>query len=289
MSVSAVDVSESDGATSGEHLGLLDVLTEDTAPIILSYIGINRISSAATVCRYLQVLCSADPLWQQLVCRTWPLLPVRLRPIPSAPTWQAVARKRATVSNWTRVGAHMDELEHMVCMEANPDLDRFALLMVGVFATSTTPLAHVEGQAWARVLRSALCHPALLEAMERWAAARAAALDDFYEGCGGTASANLARRTLLLQALRAASALKFAHDEVIELQDDDDEEAAAATWKAAGLPRAIDEIASSVASLELEGFNVAIPPHLLPARMPSSHRWWMARPPLHASGRIHYC
>lgn len=145
---------------------------------------------------------------------------------------------------------------------------------------------------WAAVMRSALCSSAVLDSLEKWANSKAAALDDFYEGCTvASASANLARRALLVQAMRAASVLSFVQDEILgaacgppETGDD-----ASALWTAAGLPRALNEIVSTLASLELEGFNVAVSPQDLPGHVPASHRWWKARPPLHASGRLHYC
>ena len=78
------------------------------------------------------------------------------------------------------------------------------------------------------------------------------------------------------------SALRFLQDHVLDT-------AGLMMWSAAGLSGASEAIASALASLELEGFNVAIPPSLLPGRVPQSHRWWLARQPMHAAGRIHYC
>ena len=43
-------------------------------------------------------------------------------------------------------------------------------------------------------------------------------------------------------------------------------------------------------SLELEGFNIAVAPRFRPAAIPpGTHRWWFARTPMHALGRLHYC
>ena len=222
----------------------------------------------------------------------------------------------------------------------NPDGDRFASLVVGVFSIQANPLAQPEGRAWARLMRKALVSPTALGALQRWAATRAASLDEFYESCDASAAAGLARREVLLRALRAASALRFVQDELLESADDESEgageggqtvaqEGASALWSVAGLPSAVEEITSALASLELEGFNsvrrpinarlplnaplvarrsnacplpislqcfaqissVTVPMShpLRPTRVPRSHTWWHARPPLHASGRLHYC
>ena len=96
------------------------------------------------------------------------------------------------------------------------------------------------------------------------------------------------RREVLQRALRAASALGFLQDEVIT-SSETEPSFALSPWKAAGLPSVIEAIASAVTSLELEGFNVAVPPALCPGSLPASHQWWRARPPLHANGRLHYC
>ena len=54
--------------------------------------------------------------------------------------------------------------------------------------------------------------------------------------------------------MRMASALQYVEDEILLVNGAHEQ------WKAARLPEAIEEIASSLASLELEGFNVSIPP-----------------------------
>ena len=86
-----------------------------------------------------------------------------------------------------------DELERLVS-SPNPDGDRFASLVVGVFSIQANPLAQPEGRAWARLMRKALVSPTALGALQRWAATRAASLDEFYESCDASAAAGLARR-----------------------------------------------------------------------------------------------
>ena len=261
------------------------------------------IAAAAASCRMLARLCMSEPLWKHLVSQLWPQLPRRLQPClegEAAPTsWREVARARARQPCWRRVCVRTDELERLVS-SPNPDGDRFASLVVGVFSIQANPLAQPEGRAWARLMRKALVSPTALGALQRWAATRAASLDEFYESCDASAAAGLARREVLLRALRAASALRFVQDELLESADDESEgageggqtvalEGASALWSVAGLPSAVEEITSALASLELEGFNVAVPLYLRPGSMPPSHRWWHARPPLHALGRLHYC
>ena len=60
----------------------------------------------------------------------------------------------------------------------------------------------------------------------------------------------------------------------------------AAGWRAAGLPRALEAIDSSLQSLLMEGFNLSLPPSLRPHGIPREHCWWFIPPPFgrHAQG-----
>ena len=96
-------------------------------------------------------------------------------------------------------------------------------------------------------------------------------------------------RAGLLRALRGASALTLLRDELVLREHKDDRRCPALElWTEHGLDTAVDEVASSLRSLEMEGFHVAVPPAHRP-NVPASHVWWRARPPLHSAGRIHYC
>ena len=80
------------------------------------------------------------------------------------------------------------------------------------------------------------------------------------------------------------SALRFMQDELLLGGEDE----AQSAWAQHGVGEAIKAIVDAHQSLELEGFNVSVPPHLRPG-VPQTHVWWAARPPIHASGRLHYC
>ena len=107
------------------------------------------------------------------------------------------------------VCAQQDELEHMLATFApeTTDLDRFATLVVGVFARPSfaSPAQGMLAQAahdreWMRVMRDSFASFPLLEALHTWATERAAALDEFYDFTDdGSATAGLARRSVLLQ------------------------------------------------------------------------------------------
>lgn len=306
-----VEALSSVAAASGRNSGVVEdisdsipptdimaVLSDDAASVVLGHVGVRGVVAAATTCHALSRLCRADALWQQVVLTQWPLMPERLKPAGSD-GWRTVAQARVAQPRWLYACPIMDEIER-VCEHLDAQrkaCERIATLVIGLFATPLSPLAHPQGLAFREAVRSALAHPERLGTLERWARARSDALDDFYEGCGlGSATASLARRSVILDAMRCASALTFVQDELMSASHHDGwvgaadlAAAAGAQWAAAGLPAAIESIASGLASLELEGFNVAIPPHLQPPHVPRAHKWWQARPPLHASGRIHYC
>lgn len=280
----AIDESIAQGNTT------LMTIKEDALLIILANLDFTATASVAACCLHFSRLCRHTQLWQTLVLKEWPLLPLRLRTPSTSLTWTSVARKRLGERQrgeaderrtpMRRAWGVMDEVEHLIQLHsdfAEEDCDRLASLIVSVFVGCSVD------DAWLGAISSPCAQPAFIQVLSCWAKTRADALDAFYEGCeSGSCTAILARRSLLLQAMRAASALRFLQDHVLDT-------AGLMMWSAAGLSGASEAIASALASLELEGFNVAIPPSLLPGRVPQSHRWWLARQPMHAAGRIHYC
>ena len=314
MAVRGVDAAKAMAATViniiVDRVDRLISVSDDNICLILSQLELADIASAAASCRHLATIGRSEFLWQHVVLTHWPLLPERVRKSAAANGWEALARARACAPRWRY--AYMDELERLVCSLArggdrrfeHADGDRLAVLACGVFATPPVaysggsprrhPLTQPEGRAWVRTVRTALCAPDVLRALHSWATACESSLDEFYEGCGGSASAGLARRDSLLKALRCASALRYLQDELLLETTTlsgapDDGSELSDLWRGAGLPSAIERIVSSLESLELEGFNVAVPQSLAPGGLPPSHRWWRARPPLHAHGRLHYC
>ena len=259
------------------HTDLLS-MKDDVQHLILASLDASSIMAVATSCKQLAEVCRHEQLWQMLVLRVWPLLPARVRP-SATESWLELARERMAIGS--SMCLRMDEIERLLTKPefSSSDGDRLAALAISVFAGHSLALA----DEFVRALRTALRAPVLLDALGRWAAERHDSLDEFYEGCAlGSCTAALARRSVLLHAMRTASALRFLQDEIVD-------EDLMPLWSAARLPDASEAIASALTSLELEGFNVATPPALIPAHMPPSHRWWLARMPMHAAGRIHYC
>lgn len=144
----------------------------------------------------------------------------------------------------------------------------------------------LEARAWVRRLTASLRSGAVLGMLCRMGEGLAAELEAYYEY---PAPAETELRAGLLRALRGASALTLLRDELILREHKDDSRSPALElWMEHGLDAAVDEVASALRSLEMEGFHVAVPPTHRPA-VPASHVWWRARPPLHSAGRIHYC
>ena len=92
---------------------------------------------------------------------------------------------------------------------------------------------------------------------------------------------------LLRQGLVARSALELIRDEVVSRCD------AEQLWGAAAqlIGGLAHQIESAFSSLELEGFNVCLPPGMVPRGAPQEHWWWhctdLYRPRHHYSAHEH--
>ena len=282
-------------------------LSDDALTLTLTRLDERDITACAQVCRRLRCVCGAETLWCTVVHRRWPLLPRSLLPREQNVQWRELAVRRAQLPHWRELAGLMDEVETLcdgpdLADEASDWGDRLATLLVAIFGKDgEVGRASEPGREWARRLSSALfASPAILAALAKWGATLAAPLDRFYDFPAAQEEAEL--RQGLLRALRGASALQLLLDETVSPHAawrrssatavpsavEDDGVSSLEAWKHVGLTGVVEEVESSVASLEMEGFFVGVPPRLRPA-MPHSHAWWHARPPLHAHGRLHYC
>ena len=291
---------------------------------VLAHLDVADLAAAAAACRHLHALSSNDSLWRTLAMARWPLLPARSGANAEAGSpWRELHRKRAELPRWRELCGLMDELEHTLAAGGAPSAsaswgERLAALVLAVFGLAPevarndspptsphSPGSTSEARAWVRRVTASLRSPAVLLALRAWGAGLAKELEAFYE-YPSVSEPELKRG--LVRALRGASALSLLREEFVQREHTDGrpftftllrEEfvqrehtdgrcPALELWAAHGLDAAVDEIASGMRSLEMEGFHVAIPPSHRP-HVPASHVWWRARPPIHSSGRIHYC
>jgi hypothetical protein len=220
-----------------------------------------------------------EVVWRSLVTKRWPYLATDTNP----GSWRALHMARSHLPWRLSLSGHMDEVLAIVRQPAEVrQLSRLAQLLLAIFAgDEAVPHTHPEFQAWLGQLGAAL-DPTFCSQLSAYGNTLASRLDDFYEmpPCA-------ALHRTLLEALRGASAMQLLHDDVLcKLTD---AATAASTWSAADVPSSLAEITSSLSSLELEGFNIAVAPSLRPAALPRSHEWWFARMPVHAMGRLHHC
>ena len=243
--------------------------------------------------------------------------------------WRELHRKRAELPRWRELCGLMDELEHTLAAGGAPSAsaswgERLAALVLAVFGLAPEVARHdspptsphsprrraifhdriaaqpaslprpspgsaAEARAWVRRVTALLRAPAVLRALRAWGAGLGTELEAYYEY---PSVSELELKRGLVRALRGASALSLLREEFVLREHKDDGQCPACPalelWVAHGLDSAVDEIASGMRSLEMEGFHVAIPPSHRP-HVPASHVWWRARPPIHSSGRIHYC
>lgn len=184
-----------------------------------------------------------------------------------------------------------------------------------VEAEGSTPPSNTERalQGWVQRLVCALSAEVVLQDLCMWARDIAASLDEWYDDVITTSTSMLRRRATLVRVLQARSALALIETEVLagaldietEVQPRYLEEygqsgelpssnASAAInlatrWTLLGLSAAVKEIDASIYSLELEGFNLTVPPSDCPSIELEGHWWWGCRVPLHCHGRLHGC
>jgi hypothetical protein len=179
----------------------------------------------------------------------------------------------------------MDEVEALLAQLTSGTLssaaqrdarcNRLAECLIAIFfpnwsSSRVSVLGYPHGQAWARRLACPLLArpPArsVGDQLSGWAAVVTASLDDFYE-------AHVPRAELqesLVRGLRCASALTILRDEVCACAHVDDE--------APGWLSAPERVGDALRSLEMEGFDVSVPPALRPATLPrEGHGWWYAQ------------
>ena len=275
---------------------------------VLAHLDVADLAAAAAACRHLHALSSNDSLWRTLAMARWPLLPARSGANAEAGSpWRELHRKRAELPRWRELCGLMDELEHTLAAGGAPSAsaswgERLAALVLAVFGLAPevarndspptsphSPGSTSEARAWVRRVTASLRSPAVLLALRAWGAGLGTELEAYYEY---PSVSELELKRGLVRALRGASALSLLREEFVLREHKDDGQCPACPalelWVAHGLDSAVDEIASGMRSLEMEGFHVAIPPSHRP-HVPASHVWWRARPPIHSSGRIHYC
>ena len=281
---------------------------DDAVTHVLAHLDVADLAAAAAACRHLHALSSNDSLWRTLAMARWPLLPARSGANAEAGSpWRELHRKRAELPRWRELCGLMDELEHTLAAGGAPSAsaswgERLAALVLAVFGLAPevarndspptsphSPGSTSEARAWVRRVTALLRAPAVLRALRAWGAGLGTELEAYYEY---PSVSELELKRGLVRALRGASALSLLREEFVLREHKDDGQCPACPalelWVAHGLDSAVDEIASGMRSLEMEGFHVAIPPSHRP-HVPASHVWWRARPPLHSSGRIHYC
>lgn len=157
--------------------------------------------------------------------------------------------------------------------------DRIAARVLSIFCCKQSAgsggCCPVYTDAWARRLVSTwLGDLSVQAALSAWATGLAQGLESFYDYPSPPVAVLQAR---LLRALRGASALDLLQN-VLRAGCDTKETESLLPPAQALLEEHVQEIASNVSSLEMEGFNMAVRPSLRP-QVPPTHTWWLARPP----------
>lgn len=126
----------------------------------------------------------------------------------------------------------------------------------------------------------------LLDRLDAWVGSHSAELDRLFFDVDGsvaamsTIDARLARRNAIVAAMRCASCLRLLHDEVSGAAPDGGAPASADSW--GRWLRIVRSLPEAFVSLEEEGFNIGVPPSLVPAGLGRRHEWWGAEAPVFA-------
>ena len=192
------------------------------------------------------------------------------------------------------------------------DCNRLAACLISIFCTdelsrhgtrasSAAPSAerravldYTHGRAWARQLTLLACQPSAQDAIREWTCNTTSSLDEFYE----PGISPMALRGTLLNALRCASALSIVESQVSTVGSSEESsepgaalEAGDAAWRLRledwghrkwqhRVGQLRQQVEEALASLEMEGFDVSVPPSLRPAHVPrTGHAWWHAQTP----------
>ena len=302
--------------TTGEcramEISLVDC-SDDSLIEIFKRTNASTVGCIARSCRTMaQLVASADTLWQHVTLMRWPLMPAQ----PEG-TWRAAHRERSLLPHRGHCPL-MDESTSIArglepTVDADEQCDRLAVLLVATLCSpGCTVMSHSSGRVWAAGLASTLARRdgAPLRTLREWGERVAASLNAFYdgvevEGAQPMDALDLRRqlRAILLRVYRCASALKLLVDEVVKVRDigetgstsgevsqGSDVQIAACDgeqrrlWSEAALHEIVDEVVSALQSLELEGFDTAVPPSCRP-NAPKSHHWWHAKTPIHYAQR----
>lgn len=255
-------------------------LHEDVVTHILMFShDVSDIAAFSASSKHFALVANSNELWRQLVAARWPLLPKA--EVAAAPmNWREFYRERSVlVPSWRYFLVRMDEVEHLMASLANSseaDCDQLATCLLAVLCSSESrALPGLECPPvtrWASRLCHLLSEASVQQSVGKWTSAILAQLDDFYDPLRVRATLQLT----LLRALRCASALALLRNEVVSLGGVVHENGKPLVGDILGGvgPERVQE---ALQSLEMEGFDVSVPPSLRPARLPRTHAWWHAQ------------
>ena len=294
---------------------LMDLNDDSLTHILKCSADVSGIAAAAACCKHFSKLAASDAVWKHAVECRWPLLPPSSA--ESTGSWREFHRQRSTMPSWRYFIVRMDEVEHLLRQLAHgaddPErklCDRLAAVLLAVFCSAERcefmfaqnfPAPGAPGfdgwLAWTRRVAELLREPRVCAAVREWTTVVTASLDEFYE----RAFSRSEHRAKLLRAMRCASALRLFEDELIltaaivagssdgvSLASKASADEKVATFKSAVASQRVEE---SLQSLEMEGFDVSVPPAYRPARLPTHHAgrlghfWWFAHAPVHYAER----
>mmetsp|Transcript_17732 Transcript_17732/g.29588 ORF Transcript_17732/g.29588 Transcript_17732/m.29588 type:complete len:310 (+) Transcript_17732:280-1209(+) len=270
----------------------LTSLNGDILMLILSYCEESGVAAMAACCKRFMPIACGDTLWKDLVIVRWPRLSAA--EMLTIGSWRDFHRERSLlIPSWRYFLVLMDEIEHLFGLLAASEADssnsisicnQIATSLVAIFCTtkllkcrsmglSDCVLGYSHGRRWARRLCGLICTPAACHALLDWTAVILEQLDDFYDPHRPRGEL----QAILISSLRCASALTFLKDEIGVFITPT---VAASDEVRFAFQRAVspERVAEALRSLEMEGFDVSVPPALRPARLPHlGHAWWNAQ------------
>lgn len=283
----------------------LSDLDDDAIMLILKCVmDVSDLGAFSCCCLRYKNLAYSEPLWEHHVTQRWPRLPpeVVAEKQSSGCSWREFHRERCeSVPKWRHLVVRMDEVEHLLrgrleAASASPAdddqsvnfaaCDELAALMLAICCTSTRmPDDHPRFRAFVCRMVSHLEDVATLGMLRRWAEGLNAALEEFYDISGANARAQL--RPRLIRALKCASALRLLHHyiDVVDTAEVEHAVTIRRIWASDGPNQAFEDILVTLESLEMEGFDVAVPHAIRPVGMPRTHSWWFYHTPIHYAER----
>lgn len=294
-------------------------LSDDSLTQILKCCrDVSTIASLARCCKNFAHLASVDALWMHAVMTRWPFLPERFWCTPIV--WRTLHRERSQLPSWRYFVVRMDEVEHLLGKikvnvdgdgegrgEASgvvnepvsriDDCDRLAALLVAIFCSGElcgggSILGHTPGRDWARRVGECLCEAPVRESLREWTSAVMETLDDFYE----RPFSRPEHRARLVRGMTCASALRLLTDEIYLYIPGVASQSTIPRLYAEHVARfrmdvGADRVETTLQSLEMEGFDVSVPPACHPAGMHAyrQHMWWHAHAPISYCGGVERC